>query len=118
MDPRRRIAAAGDPSHACPEARKRVMHHPIAQRRRPIGDQERRKMSISDTPPPTCRILRHGLCNGYRWAYSPEEFQWALKIGVWARRQMEKQSALGNAMLQRFYAYERKRDARRRVRQS
>jgi hypothetical protein len=26
----------------------------------------------------------HGLCNGYRWAYSAEEFQWVMKIGVWA----------------------------------
>ena len=32
----------------------------------------------------------HALCNGYRWDYDPEEFQWLLKIGVWARRQMER----------------------------
>jgi hypothetical protein len=26
----------------------------------------------------------HALCIGYRWSYLPEEFQWALKISVWA----------------------------------
>jgi hypothetical protein len=34
----------------------------------------------------------HGLCNGYRWASSAEEFQWVMKIGVWAPRQMERRS--------------------------
>ena len=58
----------------------------------------------------------HGLCNGYKWAYSPEEFQWVLKIGVWARLQMETNSPLGEAMLQRFFNYDRQRKARRRVR--
>ena len=28
----------------------------------------------------------HALCNNYRWDYSAEEFQWLLKIEVWARR--------------------------------
>ena len=31
----------------------------------------------------------HRLCHNYRWDYSPEEFQWVLKIGVWARTQMK-----------------------------
>ena len=55
----------------------------------------------------------HGLCNGYRWSYLPEEFQWALKIGVWARFQMEQRSAFGEAMLRRFFDYECSREARR-----
>ena len=54
------------------------------------------------------------LCNGYRWAYTPEEFQWVLKIGVWARRQMETDSPLGETMLGGFYNYDRKREGRRR----
>jgi HNH endonuclease len=57
----------------------------------------------------------HGLCNGYRWAYSPEEFQWVLKIGVWTRRQMESRTAFGRAMLRGFFDYDRRRQARRRV---
>jgi hypothetical protein len=39
-----------------------------------------------------------------------------MKIGVWARRQMETNSAVGEAMLERFLAYDRGRDARRRPR--
>jgi 5-methylcytosine-specific restriction endonuclease McrA len=34
-------------------------------------------------------LAAHGLCNGCRWFYSPEEFQWILRIGIWARKQME-----------------------------
>jgi HNH endonuclease len=58
----------------------------------------------------------HGLCNGYRWAYSPEEFQWVLKIGVWARLLIETRSALGETMLRAFFDYDRRREARRRAR--
>ena len=57
----------------------------------------------------------HGRCNGYKWAYSPEEFQWVLKIGVWARRQMEFDSDLGNAMVSRFFRYDVQRQGRRRM---
>lgn len=56
----------------------------------------------------------HNLCNNYRWNYSPEEFQWILKIGVWARKQMEGQSELGLHMLQAFHGYDRRRERRRR----
>ena len=55
----------------------------------------------------------HTLCNNYRWDYEPEEFQWVLKIGVWARKQMEGSSALGSEMLRRFAAYENHRIGRR-----
>src|SRR6476620_2742107 len=51
-------------------------------------------------------LAAHSLCNNYRWDYSPEEFQWVLKIGVWARRQMERRSALGTELAARFYEYE------------
>lgn len=34
-------------------------------------------------------LAAHGLCNGARWFYSPLEFQWILRMGVWARKQME-----------------------------
>lgn len=58
----------------------------------------------------------HGLCNSYRWSYSPEEFQRVLKIGVWARLLMEKRTALGETMLLGFFNYDRRRQARRHVR--
>ncbi len=54
----------------------------------------------------------HALCNNYRWNYSPEEFQWVLKIGVWTRLQMEKDSAFGEEALRRFCDYENRREAR------
>ncbi len=37
----------------------------------------------------------HGLCNHYRWDYLSEEFQWILKMGVWARTLMQKSSPKG-----------------------
>lgn len=55
----------------------------------------------------------HRLCNNYRWDYSAEELQWILKIGVWARTQMEKQTNIGSKMSEAFFAYERRRDSRR-----
>jgi hypothetical protein len=46
----------------------------------------------------------HGLCNGKRWFYSPEEFQWILTIGVWARKQIEDQKRqIGKDMLREFW---------------
>jgi 5-methylcytosine-specific restriction endonuclease McrA len=54
----------------------------------------------------------HTLCNNYRWDYDAEEFQWVLKIGVWARKQMEDSSRLGSDMLKAFYKYEVQRHRR------
>ena len=56
----------------------------------------------------------HSLCNNYRWDYDAEEFQFVLKIGVWARREMERPTPLGDTMLSRFAGYERNRESRRR----
>ena len=47
-------------------------------------------------------LAAHALCNNYRWDYDAEEFQWVLKIGVWARLQMEKGGQLGDPMLEAF----------------
>jgi hypothetical protein len=56
----------------------------------------------------------HGLCNGYRWDYSPEEFQWILKIGVWARNRMRKaENSLDRELLQAFFNHETHRLKRR-----
>jgi 5-methylcytosine-specific restriction endonuclease McrA len=57
----------------------------------------------------------HRLCNNYRWDYSPEELQWVLKIGIWARKQIETGSPLGVRISEVFYRYEIRRQKRRRV---
>ena len=57
----------------------------------------------------------HRLCNNYRWDYSSEEFQWILKLGVWARTQIERDTSLGVEMRDRFYGYESNRLKRRRT---
>ena len=49
------------------------------------------------------------ICNNYRWHYLPEELQLILKIGVWAKTEIEKKSALGNEMASKFVAKENKR---------
>jgi len=54
----------------------------------------------------------HATCNNYRWNYLPEEFQWTLKLGVWARLVIEKQTALGQAMAESFVAADRRRARR------
>lgn len=58
---------------------------------------------------PACRT-----CNNYRWDYLPQEFQWILKLGVWARTEIEKQTVLGKPMALRFLDLDKKREARRR----
>jgi hypothetical protein len=58
-------------------------------------------------------LAAHALCNNYRWDYSSEEFQWILKIGVWARKQMENGGNLGGEMCVKFHAYETQRERRR-----
>ena len=58
-------------------------------------------------------LAAHSLCNNYRWNYSPDEFQWVLKIGVWARLVMEQGKPLGQQMSEQFCAYERRRVSRR-----
>jgi len=54
----------------------------------------------------------HALCNTYRWDFGSEEFQWILKIGVWARKHMEERGS-GKEMLGRFFEYDRQRERRR-----
>lgn len=49
----------------------------------------------------------HGLCNGARWFYSDEEFQWILRMGIWARKQMEDQTLIGIKMGPIFLEHEK-----------
>jgi hypothetical protein len=57
-------------------------------------------------------LAAHAVCNGYRWDYSPQESQWIMKIGIWARLHMERASRLGQEMLEAFHAYETRRAKR------
>ncbi|HET6360478.1 MAG TPA: HNH endonuclease [Gemmatimonadota bacterium] len=54
----------------------------------------------------------HRLCNSYRWDYSEKEFQIILKLGVWVRTQIEKQTPLGTDVAERFLAHESQRAKR------
>ncbi len=49
------------------------------------------------------------ICNNYRWHYLPEELQLILKIGVWAKTEIEKQSTLGISMASKFVLKEKLR---------
>jgi 5-methylcytosine-specific restriction endonuclease McrA len=60
----------------------------------------------------------HGLCNGCRWFYSPEEFQWILRMGIWARKQMEDaKTEIGQKMREPFLTNEEEVRERRKKRQ-
>jgi hypothetical protein len=57
----------------------------------------------------------HRLCNNYRWDYGSEEFQWILKMGVWARTLIKNSSpgkGLGRSMAESFFKYDHKRQER------
>ena len=57
----------------------------------------------------------HGLCNGSRWFYSDEEFKWILRMGVWARTQIEEKTAIGKQMLPKFLTKEKRNEKWRQV---
>jgi hypothetical protein len=57
----------------------------------------------------------HSLCNNYRWDYLPEEFQSIMKLGVWARTQIERGTSLGDDIANAFLAHEVKRTKRRKL---
>lgn len=54
----------------------------------------------------------HTTCNNYRWDYLPEEFQLILKLGVWARTQVEKETSTGKVLAEGFLSKERQRLSR------
>lgn len=59
---------------------------------------------------PACRT-----CNNYRWHYSHEELQWILKIGVWIRHEIVKQSKIGRLLASAFINKEVRRERRRKT---
>ena len=52
-------------------------------------------------------------CNNYRWHYSPEEIQWILKIGIWAKTKIGQNDKLGSMIADSFVKKEIKRESRR-----
>lgn len=58
-------------------------------------------------------LAAHTLCNNYRWDYLPQELQTILKLGVWARTQIEKNTLLGQQLASAFVAHEKVRRRRR-----
>jgi len=57
----------------------------------------------------------HTLCNNYRWHYTPEEFQYILKLGVWTRTQIKNLTPIGRSIGERFLVHERSRSRRRKA---
>lgn len=64
--------------------------------------------SITDNFLPACKT-----CNNYRWHYLSEEFKWILKLGVWARTEIERDTKSGNQMARFFIEREKTRELRR-----
>ena len=52
-------------------------------------------------------------CNNYRWHYSPEEVQWILKIGVWAKTKIDLFDSVGKFIAKSFVKKEIEREKRR-----
>ncbi len=52
-------------------------------------------------------------CNNYRWHYGWEEIQYILKIGVWAKGQIQNETKLGIFMAEGFVKHEKGREKRR-----
>jgi hypothetical protein len=53
------------------------------------------------------------LCNNYRWHYLSKEFQWILKLGVWARTEVAHGSKLGNEIGRKFISKEKSREKKK-----
>ena len=54
-------------------------------------------------------LAAHAICNNYRWHYLPEEFQYIMKLGVWAKKQVEQGTAVGDMIAAGFVQQERRR---------
>jgi len=59
----------------------------------------------------------HCTCNNYRWDYTSKEFQEIMKLGVWLRNQIEKNTSIGKMAAEKFIKHEVRRVARRKVKQ-
>lgn len=54
----------------------------------------------------------HSTCNSYRWDYLAEEFELTLKLGVWARTQVETATPVGELIERRFAMHDIRRGKR------
>ena len=52
-------------------------------------------------------------CNNYRWHYLPEEIQWILNFGVFAKTQIENETGLGIVFADAFLKKENRIEAAR-----
>ena len=57
---------------------------------------------------PACRT-----CNNYRWFYEPEEIKWILKLGIWLKTEIERNTRIGKLSAKKFILYEINRESRR-----
>jgi hypothetical protein len=57
----------------------------------------------------------HKVCNNYRWDYLSEEFQEILKLGVWVRTQVERETNVGKLVADQFVKYETQKQKRRKT---
>ncbi len=59
---------------------------------------------------PSCKT-----CNSYRWHFAPEELQIILKLGVWAKGQLLRESEIGKEIASAFVKHEMKIKKRRKA---
>ncbi len=57
----------------------------------------------------------HETCNNYRWDYLADEFRLILKLGVWTRTQVERETAIGRVIAERYLKDDVRRRRRRKV---
>ena len=63
--------------------------------------------STIDNYLPSC-----ALCNNYRWHMLPEEVQAVLKLGVFVRNEIEKETQLGQSLAEQYVKKEKQRQNR------
>src|SRR3546814_3581972 len=44
----------------------------------------------------------HAVCNNYRWDYTPDEYQLILKLGVWLKGEILRETSIGKQAAEKF----------------
>jgi hypothetical protein len=44
----------------------------------------------------------HAVCNNYRWDYTPDEYQLILKLGVWLKGEILRETRIGKDAAEKF----------------
>jgi 5-methylcytosine-specific restriction endonuclease McrA len=55
----------------------------------------------------------HSTCNSYRRCFSDVEFQWVLKLGVWLRGEIARETVIGREASHKFCRHHRRLEGRR-----